>query len=100
MTTRRDARASSGLPLGPGAVLFMALCCALPLLIAGGKPLIEWHIEKLAAIGIREIVVNTSWLAEQFPRALGDGDASVHAHARGDDEEDDGHRDRPIVPAL
>ena len=36
MTTRRDARASSGLPLGPGAVLFMALCCALPLLIAGG----------------------------------------------------------------
>jgi MurNAc alpha-1-phosphate uridylyltransferase len=44
-----------------------------PLLVAGGKPLIEWHIEKLAAIGIREIVVNTSWLAEQFPRALGDG---------------------------
>ncbi|HET7127355.1 MAG TPA: nucleotidyltransferase family protein [Lysobacter sp.] len=44
-----------------------------PLLLAGGKPLIEWHVEKLAAIGIREIVVNTSWLAEQFPRALGDG---------------------------
>ena len=44
-----------------------------PLLLAGGKPLIEWHIEKLAASGIREVVVNTSWLAEQFPRALGDG---------------------------
>ncbi|MFT3898121.1 MAG: nucleotidyltransferase family protein [Thermomonas sp.] len=44
-----------------------------PLLVAGGKPLIEWHIEKLAAIGVREIVINTSWLAEQFPRALGDG---------------------------
>jgi MurNAc alpha-1-phosphate uridylyltransferase len=44
-----------------------------PLLVAGGKPLIEWHLEKLAAIGIREIVVNTSWLAAQFPRALGDG---------------------------
>ena len=44
-----------------------------PLLLAGGKPLIEWHLEKLAAIGIREVVVNTSWLAEQFPRALGDG---------------------------
>ena len=44
-----------------------------PLLLAGGKPLIEWHLEKLAAIGIREIVVNTSWLAEKFPRTLGDG---------------------------
>ena len=44
-----------------------------PLLVAGGKPLIEWHLEKLAAAGIREIVVNTSWLAEQFPRTLGDG---------------------------
>ncbi len=44
-----------------------------PLLVAGGKPLIVWHIEKLAALGVREIVVNTSWLAEQFPRQLGDG---------------------------
>lgn len=44
-----------------------------PLLVAGGKPLIAWHIEKLAAIGVREIVVNTAWLAEQFPRQLGDG---------------------------
>ena len=44
-----------------------------PLLVAGGKPLIAWHLEKLAAIGVRDVVVNTSWLAEQFPQALGDG---------------------------
>ncbi len=44
-----------------------------PLLRVGGKPLIEWHLEKLAALGIREVVINTSWLAEQFPTALGDG---------------------------
>lgn len=44
-----------------------------PLLRVGGKPLIEWHLEKLAVLGIREVVVNTSWLAEQFPAALGDG---------------------------
>ena len=44
-----------------------------PLLRVGGKPLIEWHLEKLAALGIREVVVNTSWLAQQFPAALGDG---------------------------
>ncbi|MCL1635232.1 nucleotidyltransferase family protein [Luteimonas sp. SX5] len=44
-----------------------------PLLVAGGKPLIAWHLEKLAAQGVREVVINTSWLAEQFAQALGDG---------------------------
>lgn len=44
-----------------------------PLLAVGGKSLIEWHIEKLAACGIRDIVINTSWLAECFEPALGDG---------------------------
>ncbi|MFC3551041.1 N-acetylmuramate alpha-1-phosphate uridylyltransferase MurU [Lysobacter cavernae] len=44
-----------------------------PLLVAGGKPLIVWHLEKLAALGVHEVVINTSWLAEQFPQTLGDG---------------------------
>ncbi len=44
-----------------------------PLLMVGGKRLIEWHIEKLAACGVREIVINTSWLAECFEPTLGDG---------------------------
>ncbi len=44
-----------------------------PLLPVGGKPLIAWHLEKLAAIGIRDVVINTSWLAAQFPLVLGDG---------------------------
>ena len=44
-----------------------------PLLKVGGKPLIVWHLEKLAAIGVRDVVINTSWLAEQFPEMLGDG---------------------------
>jgi MurNAc alpha-1-phosphate uridylyltransferase len=44
-----------------------------PLLRAGGKRLIEWHLENLAAAGVREVVINTSHLAEQFPAALGDG---------------------------
>lgn len=46
-----------------------------PLLVAGGKPLIVWHIEKLAALGVREVVINTSWLADRFAPALGDGAA-------------------------
>jgi N-acetyl-alpha-D-muramate 1-phosphate uridylyltransferase len=45
-----------------------------PLLEAGGKPLIAWHLEKLAAAGVTEVVINTSWLSEQFPQALGDGE--------------------------
>jgi len=44
-----------------------------PLLRAGGKMLVEHHLEKLAAIGIGEVVVNISHLAGQFRPALGDG---------------------------
>lgn len=44
-----------------------------PLLPAGGKPLVAWHLEKLAAIGVREVVLNIAWLAERFEPALGDG---------------------------
>ncbi|WFC42790.1 N-acetylmuramate alpha-1-phosphate uridylyltransferase MurU [Pseudoxanthomonas sp. SE1] len=45
-----------------------------PLIEAGGKPLIVWHLEKLAALGVRDVVINTSWLADRFPEALGDGE--------------------------
>ena len=44
-----------------------------PLLKVGGKPLIVWHLEKLAAAGVHYVVINTSHLAEQFPDTLGDG---------------------------
>ncbi|MGH8040856.1 MAG: N-acetylmuramate alpha-1-phosphate uridylyltransferase MurU [Rudaea sp.] len=44
-----------------------------PLLGVGGKRLIEWHLERFAAAGVREVVINTSHLAEQFPAALDDG---------------------------
>ena len=44
-----------------------------PLLEAGGKSLVAWHLEKLAALGVREVVLNVSWLAECFEPVLGDG---------------------------
>lgn len=44
-----------------------------PLLEARGKPLIVWHLEALARAGVREVVVNTAWLEDRFPAALGDG---------------------------
>jgi len=44
-----------------------------PLLAVRGKPLVVWHLEKLAAIGVHYVVMNTSHLADQFPEALGNG---------------------------
>ena len=44
-----------------------------PLLMAGGKPLIVWHLERLAAAGFREIVINHAHLGEQIEATLGDG---------------------------
>ncbi|WMJ68138.1 N-acetylmuramate alpha-1-phosphate uridylyltransferase MurU [Stenotrophomonas sp. 24(2023)] len=46
-----------------------------PLLAVAGKPLIAWHLERLAALGVQDVVVNTAWLAAQFPATLGDGSA-------------------------
>ena len=46
---------------------------AKPLLRIGGKMLIEYHLENLAAAGVRNIVINTSHLAGQFSTALGNG---------------------------
>ena len=45
-----------------------------PLLPVRGKPLIEWHLEKLAEAGVEDVVINTSWLADAFPRVLGRGE--------------------------
>lgn len=44
-----------------------------PLLMAGGKPLIVWHLERLAACGFSEVVINHSHLGQQIVDALGDG---------------------------
>ena len=44
-----------------------------PLLTAGGKPLIVWHLERLAACGFRDVIINHSHLGEQIVDALGDG---------------------------
>jgi MurNAc alpha-1-phosphate uridylyltransferase len=44
-----------------------------PLLSVGGKPLIVWHLERLAAAGFRDVVINHAHLGEQIVAALGDG---------------------------
>ena len=44
-----------------------------PLLQVGGKPLIVWHIERLARAGFTELVINHAYLGQQIEAALGDG---------------------------
>lgn len=48
---------------------------AKPLLVAGGRRLIEWQILALARAGVREVVINTAHLPDQFESALGGGAA-------------------------
>ncbi len=58
-----------------------------PLLQAGGRHLIEYHIEGLVAAGITEIVINHAWLGAQIESALGDGaryGASIQYSREGD----------------
>ena len=53
--------------------------CPKPLLAAGGKPLIVRHIERLAAAGITQLVINHAHLGHMLEAALGDGSAlGVH----------------------
>jgi MurNAc alpha-1-phosphate uridylyltransferase len=44
-----------------------------PLVPVGGRPLVAWHLAALARAGIREVVINLSWLGAQVRATLGDG---------------------------
>jgi N-acetyl-alpha-D-muramate 1-phosphate uridylyltransferase len=44
-----------------------------PLLEVGGKPIIQYHIEKLAAAGFDQIVINLAWKGTMLRERLGDG---------------------------
>lgn len=44
-----------------------------PLVRVAGTPLIEFHLNALAAAGFRELVINHAWLGAQIEAHLGDG---------------------------
>ncbi|WP_153913568.1 N-acetylmuramate alpha-1-phosphate uridylyltransferase MurU [Shewanella sp. TC10] len=44
-----------------------------PLVKAAGKALIAYHLEKLAAAGFKEVVINHAWLGHKLAELLGDG---------------------------
>lgn len=74
-----------------------------PLLRVGGKRLIEYHLERLAAAGFREVVVNTAWLGDLIEATLGDGAryglAITYSHERPEALETGGgiHRALPLL---
>jgi len=44
-----------------------------PLLEVGGHRLVEYHLAALLKAGVREVVINLSWLGDSIREALGDG---------------------------
>ena len=65
-------------------------CCR-----CAARPLIVWHLETLARAGVREVVINLSWLGEQIRAALGDGGRYGLAHRT--TAEEPGARWRPVA---
>lgn len=55
--------------------------CPKPLLRAGDKMLIEYHLEKLAAAGFNEVVINHAYLGTMIEAALQNGECyGLHIH--------------------
>lgn len=74
-----------------------------PLLKVAGNPLIEWHLEKLARCGVRDVVINVSYLADRFPAALGNGsrwDLTIHYSDEGPIPLETGGGIRRALPLL
>lgn len=44
-----------------------------PLFPLAGKPLVVWHLERLAGAGVTEVVINVSWLGQKLMEHVGDG---------------------------
>lgn len=58
-----------------------------PLLPLNGKPLIEYHVQRLVEAGFVDIVINHAWLGEQIEEYLGNGSqygANIQYSAEGD----------------
>lgn len=60
-----------------------------PLIEVGGKALIVRHIEKLASLGFRDIVINIAYLGYMIPDFLGDG-SKWGVNIKYSDEQKDG----------
>ena len=54
-----------------------------PMLLVRGKPLIQWHMEALAATGQHDMLINTAWLGPQIESHFGlNPDLPEHGRVR------------------
>jgi len=70
-----------------------------PLIKVAGKSLIEYHLNNLARAGIKEIVINTAWLADKIHEELGDG-SNYNVSIRYSDEDEALETAGGIIKAL
>jgi len=74
-----------------------------PLLTIDGKPLLQYHIEALAAAGIRELVINHALMGEMIEERFGNGESfKVHISysAEGDNPLQTGGGIKHALPLL
>ncbi len=45
-----------------------------PMLLAGGKPLLQYHLEALAKIGVSEVIINLAYLGDKIREFVGNGE--------------------------
>ncbi|HOY24261.1 MAG TPA: nucleotidyltransferase family protein [Cellvibrio sp.] len=45
-----------------------------PMLSAGGKPLLQYHLEALAKIGVNEVIINLAYLGDKIRTFVGNGE--------------------------
>jgi len=58
-----------------------------PLLQAGSRRLIEYHLENLAKAGFKEVIINVAWLGQQIIDVIGNGEKyklKIHYSNEGD----------------
>nr|WP_321266940.1 nucleotidyltransferase family protein [uncultured Sulfurimonas sp.] len=60
-----------------------------PLLEVKGKPLLVWHLEKLAKCGFKDVVINIAHLGFMIPDKIGDG-SHWNLNITYSDEQDEG----------
>jgi N-acetyl-alpha-D-muramate 1-phosphate uridylyltransferase len=84
-------------------MLPLSLNTPKPLLQAAGKPLLQYHIEALAAAAFSNIVINTGRLGDQIESRFGRGECfgvTIHYSHEGDDPLGTGGGIRQALPLL
>ncbi|RYZ90151.1 MAG: nucleotidyltransferase family protein [Moraxellaceae bacterium] len=46
-----------------------------PMLLAGGKPLLQYHLDALVKAGVRDVVINLAYLGEKIRDFVGNGES-------------------------